>query len=115
MRRLACYDAAFPLPDATREAAERQARDRFGSPAPATSTPQTPVPDRLEARLLEVQRLPRGERVFVLDNQQRWQEAQAGTRGELKPGDAVVIEKASFGSFLLVTPAGVGLRVRRLP
>jgi hypothetical protein len=53
--------------------------------------------------------------VCVLDNGQRWAERVAESRGPLKPGDRVTIERASFGSFLLVTPAGVGLRVRRLP
>ena len=63
----------------------------------------------------EIGSLRHGERVFVLDNGQRWAERVAENRGPLNPGDRITVTRGSFGSFLLVTPAGVGLRVRRLP
>lgn len=116
-QRLACFDKAFPREGkaalaATAPVAAAQA-ERFGLPAP------TPAPgsvlDAIEAKVASVGRLSRGERVFRLENGQQWAETHAEARGPVAPGDTVRIERAAFGSFLLVTPSRVGLRVRRLP
>jgi len=120
--RLACFDQAFPragspqASDSTASAAtgpdSAVQASRFGLPAPAPRPGS--VLEGLEAKVVSVGRLSRGERLFQLDNGQRWAETNAEARGNVAPGDTVRIERAAFGSFLLVTPSRVGLRVRRL-
>lgn len=141
--RLACFDRAFPaggaqtavpapaaqgvMPGATSPGTTAAMAPAVAAPAPTgteTLTERfglpaaTPGPDSrldaIEASVVSVERLPRGERLFRLSNGQRWTESGAQGRGHLVPGDVVRIERAAFGSFLLVTPARVGLRVRRL-
>ncbi len=130
-QRLACFDRHHPPPvqPATVPASAARAGDRdlaspAPSPAPAAAARFGLPPDPSErarelesisAVVQEIGSLRHGERVFVLDNGQRWAERVAETRGPLNPGDRITITRASFGSFLLVTPAGAGLRVRRLP
>jgi hypothetical protein len=125
--RLACYDRAFPPPPAARAEAARaeqaQAEQAFGRRGTGTAAPQetrpalaeTAVPDRIEAALTAVERSATGHRIFTLDNGQRWRETEVTSRGVLRVGDRVTIERGAFSSFLLVTPSRVGLRVRRLP
>jgi hypothetical protein len=125
--RLACFDRAFPPPAAVRVETERalqvQAEQAFGRRGPppeagasASAAPSGgAAPERLEAVLTAVERSSAGLRTFTLDNGQRWRETELTSRGQLREGDTVVIERATFGTFLLVTPARVGLRVRRLP
>lgn len=120
-QRLACFDKAFPraaAPGQGKAAAPASGlpaeagtqAQQFGLPAPAPGK----VLDAIEAQVVSVGRLSRGERVFQLDNGQRWAETQAEARGLVAAGDTVRVERGAFGSFLLVTPSRVGLRVRRL-
>lgn len=115
-QRLACFDRAFPRAPSAANAANAAvapaASQQFGLPAPAPA-PGT-VLDAIEAKVVSVGRLSRGERLFQLDNGQRWAETNAEARGPVAPGDTVRVERGAFGSFLLVTPSRVGLRVRRL-
>lgn len=136
-QRLACFDRHHP--PATSGAATPSPAVAAASavPAPAADLPgRTPsAPSRgverfglgpdaeeraaelqqISALVREVSTLRHGERVFLLENGQRWAEKVAEGRGPVNPGDRVTVQRAAFGSFLLVTPAGVGLRVRRLP
>jgi hypothetical protein len=133
--RLTCFDRSFPAvarpaasgvsaagattpmattlaaPYATADAIEKAAR--FGLPPDPRATARDL--DTISALVREVSALRHGERVFVLDNDQRWAERSAESRGPVQPGDRVSITRAAFGSFVLVTSAGVGLPVRRLP
>ncbi len=54
-----------------------------------------------------------GRRRIVLDNGQAWMLAESASAGPLRQGDDVRIRKGLMGGYLLTTPAGVSLRVRR--
>ena len=142
--RLACYDQAFPRPDgaavaAAPEAAQvvQQAPGRAVERAPEPKAPaaaetveefglnraqlQARDPERvstrierIEATVTEVRYRPSGERVITLDNGQVWLQTEVTARGPLRAGDTVAIRRAALGSFQLVTPGRVALRVRRI-
>lgn len=117
VERLACYDDAFP--PAGEEEAARKALEEFGLDEPALRL-RNPwrgrdnSPDRIQAAVARVDYTANGERVLMLDNGQTWLQTEITSKGPLKPGDPVAIRKASFGTFMLATPGGVSLRVRRL-
>lgn len=119
-QRLACFDKAFPRPGQPAQPAPAGAAAPTEAPAPAAAQFGLPAPapgtvlEAIEAKVVSVDRLSRGERLFRLDNGQQWAQTQAESRGPVAPGDKVRIEKGAFGSYLLVTPSRVGLRVRRL-
>jgi hypothetical protein len=54
-----------------------------------------------------------GRAYVVLDNGQTWIFVDADDNAGLKPGDSVMIKKASLGSFLMVTPSKHSYHVRR--
>lgn len=127
-QRLACFDQHYPAAPAAqagpKPAAAATPIAALPTPAAASATRFGLPPsaeerarefDSISAVVREIGSLRHGERVFVLDNGQRWAERVAESRGPLNPGDRITVTRGSFGSFLLVTPAGVGLRVRRLP
>jgi hypothetical protein len=115
--RLACYDAAFP--PAVAETAADRVREDFGlsraeirerSPALARAVP----PGRIEAAVVAVSG-PRGAgRTFALDNGQVWRQSESSVLGDVDAGDRIAIRKASFGTYLLITPGRVALRVKRV-
>ncbi len=116
--RLACYDKAFPPPAEVHEAAAKKAVDDFGlgeRPAVLRNLGQAPEvvdPDSIAARVVEVD-YGGGRRRIVLDNGQAWMLAESASAGPLRQGDDVRIRKGLMGGFLLTTPAGVSLRVKR--
>jgi len=116
--RLACYDKAFPPPAEVLEAAARKGVDDFGlGEAPAAlrnpgQAPEAADPDSIAARVVQVD-YGGGRRRIVLDNGQAWILAESASAGPLRQGDDVRIRKGLMGGFLLTTPAGVSLRVRR--
>lgn len=141
--RLACFDEAFARPvedvvpatpaapaDAAPAAAMTEAREPEVAPeAPdaeaafglskAQARAQRPErkresPDRIEATVVDLRHFSTGERLIALDNGQVWLQTEATVRGPLVKGDKVVIRKAAFSSFQMVTPGRVALRVRRL-
>jgi hypothetical protein len=121
--RLACYDAAFPRSTAaiaeSKAIAEEQARQEFGlserERRERDSTGLTaPLPERLESTVTRVDFAANGARVITLDNGQVWQQSEVSSKGRLTIGDRVVLRNAALGSFMLVTPGRVALRVRRL-
>lgn len=116
--RLACYDRAFP-PQVSEEERARQVARGFGlegrAAAAASGQPEAlRMPARLEATVVEVRGEPGEGRVIVLDNGQRWRQVEASPLGRLQPGDRVVLKDAAFSSYLMVTPARVALRVKRV-
>ncbi len=116
--RLACYDKAFPPPAEVHEAAARKGIDDFGlgeGPAARRNPGQSPEvadPDSIAARVVQVD-YGDGRRRILLDNGQAWVLAESASAGPLRQGDDVRIRKGLMGGFLLTTPAGVSLRVRR--
>lgn len=117
--RLSCYDEAFPPPPEVGEAAARKAIDGFGlgdnSSSAPVSTPgaETADPDSVAARVVRVDYGSGGRRRVLLDNDQAWTLAEASSAGPLRPGDEVLVRKGLMGGYLLRTPSGVSLRVRR--
>jgi hypothetical protein len=123
LERLACYDAAFPRPATavaeSKAAAEAQARQEFGLSERErrerdTTSLAEPIPERLESTVTRLDFASNGARVITLDNGQVWQQSEVSSKGRLTVGDRVVVRNAALGSFMLVTPAKVALRVRRL-
>jgi hypothetical protein len=50
-----------------------------------------------------------------LENDQVWEQAEiVTTKARLKPGDVVTIRKAALGSYTLLTPSRMVIRVRRV-
>jgi predicted Zn-dependent protease len=123
--RLACYDRAFPpqgnaaVPMPSPEAVLEKQRDEFGLPEAEVvkRDPERARPADLggiEAAVARVSISPQGARVVYLDNGQAWRFLDVTTRGPLAVGDRVQIRRAAMGSFQLVTPGRVALRVRRM-
>jgi hypothetical protein len=116
--RLACYDAAFKRPDPAEEA--REVIEEFGLTEAQLQArdPERPSrdkgPERIEAQVVSIRHRSTGERIITLDNGQVWLQTEVTIRGPLANGDAVVIRRAALGSFQLVTPGQVALRVRRI-
>lgn len=115
--RLACYDKAFPPTPAVLQAeAARGVRD-FGlqaAPIPRNPPDVEADPDAVEGRVTAVSQHSSGQRVVRLDSGQQWLLTEGGSRGPLADGDTVTVRKAALGSYMLVTPAGVTLRARRV-
>ena len=120
--RLACYDEAFP-PVATAaglaESRREQARRDFGLSVVqkrdmASEEDRAAVPDRIESNVASVVTRANGQRVVTLDNEQIWLVTEATDKGQLKPGDAVLVRRGVIGNFLMRTPGRVTLRVRRV-
>jgi hypothetical protein len=123
--RLACYDAAFPptaaeaVPMLTPEQEREQAVARFGlnrqqveKREPERRRDEGPA--RIEDVVAGVSYPKSGGRVVTLDSGQVWLLTDAASKGHLSKGDAVVVRKAALGSYMLVTPARVALRAKRL-
>jgi len=122
-KRLACYDRAFPPPSTSPSSAgvaeekTADARQEFGlnQAQLREQDPERDVAlDRIEAKLVSLSRRRTGERVLTLDNGQIWLLTEVTSKGQLRVGDAVQIRTAALGSFMLITPARVPLRARRL-
>jgi hypothetical protein len=122
--RLVCYDAAFPPLTAepaqieSEEEIEQRVREDFGlgSSEIQRRRPELATDPEIEdiaAAVTRVSSLPGGQRLVVLDNGQSWRVIEGSSRGPLRNGDSITITRAALGSFRLITPAGVGLRVRR--
>ena len=103
-KRLACFDRAAPPPSAQTTDQEfgmhgsELARNRDdGQGAPGESTPE-----RITASVAELDKRPRGELVFTLDNGQVWAQKNAGAYFPVKIGDGVTVLAGTLGSFRLI-------------
>lgn len=116
--RLACYDQAFPPPPEVIEAATEQAQADFGfnKPRDTLLNPGQAVeqadPERIESRVAKVAH-NNGQRVFTLENGQVWTQAESRSSGHVQAGEVVQVRKGMLGTYMLVMPNGVTLRVRR--
>lgn len=110
--RLACYDRLFP-PTASPQEVARQAEKTFGMNV-AKHGLAAEAPARIEATVRQVSGEPGDGRLFTLDNGQVWRQVEGGVLGRVRPGDRVTVKEAAFSSFLLITPSGVSIRVRRV-
>lgn len=118
--RLACYDKAFPPPAEVYEAAEKKAVAEFGlgqNPGNLANPGQSRgdvEPERIDSLISKVEYGSGGSRTFRLENGQAWRLTEASSAGHVSEGDSVVVRKSLIGSYQLVTPSGVLLRVRRV-
>lgn len=120
--RLVCYDKTFPPAAGTLSGAEalRQKALRDFGLHKTPARPDEPermrdtAPDAIEGTIANLSRRSTGERVITLDNGQIWLLTEVTSKGRLKNGDRVVIRKAALGSHMLLTPARVALRARRI-
>jgi len=69
-------------------------------------------PDQIESSIAKLA-YANGRRIFTLDNGHVWATVDAASMGHAVEGDRVRVRKGALGSYILETPAGVGLRVRR--
>lgn len=141
-RRLSCYDATFGVPPgppqhispanpATAVAPpaarppvtadeQRSATDRFGFRGEIAreevdrQEASTPKIDMLQARIVAIEWLPRGEFVLTLDNGQVWKQKTTESIGSLKPGDQVTIKAGKLGSFRLSGSSARSTHVQRM-
>jgi hypothetical protein len=132
--RLACYERLAeqsPMTSAPQTAVARTAPGVPAAPAAqppqsatedfglspvqqAANTPAKPArPKSLQAKVAGFSAGPTGRSRVLLDNGQLW-EIQDSPDRLLAAGDTVTIERATLGSFLLVTSAKVSHRVQRI-
>lgn len=123
--RLACYDKAFgrsaevdEAPVAAAAAAAR-ARQDFGlseaeKRARAPDADKEVFPDQVEAVVASIGYRGTGEMIVTLDNGQVWVQAESVTNARLRAGDTVTVRKAALGSYQLLTPGRIAMRVRRV-
>jgi hypothetical protein len=111
--RLACYDQAFGKPANSVAAAptvkfglpEKEVQRQSGENAP---------PSSLSATVTSLARQHDGKFVVTLDNTQIWSQTEFNSQADVQVGDAITVRRGALGSYLLVTKAGVGTRVRRV-
>jgi hypothetical protein len=91
------------------------APERAGQTGMRPSGPAEPVEssEARPTRILTIDERPRGERIFVLENGERWTE-QTRERTRFREGDAVTVQRTALGGALLVREAGGATRVRPL-
>lgn len=121
VERLDCYDQAFERPDSdeTHPAAVKVAEDfGFSEVEKRARDPdhgKRDAADQMEAIVAEVGYMQGTRKMIVtLDNGQIWLQSEALTSGRLRAGDRVTIRKAALGSYQLLTPGRIAVRVRRL-
>ena len=70
-------------------------------------------PDSITGTVAQVGRQPTGGLVVTLENGQVWVQAETLSKARIAAGDEVTIRKATMGSYMLVAPNKVAMRVRR--
>jgi hypothetical protein len=115
-QRLACYDRAFPPAHAVQAEASEQVRTFGLRPRqdPAERIAEDARAKSIASQIVSVGSDRDGERVFTLNNGQVWRQTESSVLGLARTGDAITIRAGSFGSYLLITPGGVPLKVKRI-
>ncbi len=71
--------------------------------------------DEIHASVASLQKQTRGRWLVTLDNDQLWQQVDSRSSFRIREGDAVVIKRGAFGSFVLrLAGANRSIRVKRL-
>jgi hypothetical protein len=95
-RRLACFDrAAVPHEFGVQGSELARGRDEG-------ETTREAAPKKITATLSAIEKRPRGELVFTLDNGQVWAQKEVGAYFPVKIGDPVAVLAGTLGSFRLV-------------
>lgn len=101
----------FGLTPARKESLEAAKAKESAAPPP----PKEPAaPESITARVTTAAHRLTGELVLILDNGQVWIQIDTETKARVKEGDEVTIRKATLGSYFLVAPNHVLVRVRRV-
>lgn len=101
----------YGLTPARKESIEAAQARASGAPAAAK---QPVAAESMTAKISTVARRLSGELVLILDNGQVWVQIDTETKARVKEGDEVTIRKASLGSYFLVAPNHILVRVRRV-
>jgi hypothetical protein len=110
--RLACYDQAFGRP-----------ANSVAAPAVKFGLPEKEVPRQsgenapqasVSAAITSISRQRDGKFIVKLDNAQVWSQTEINSQADVQVGDAITVRRGALGSYLLVTKAGIGTRVRRV-
>ena len=117
--RLACYDQAFGKPPASAAATSPAPSEQFGftEKEVARNTGQSAAPaapDSVTAAIKSLDRRRDGKFVVTLDNTQVWAQSEFNSQADVQVGDAITVRRGALGSYLLVTKAGIGTRVKRV-
>lgn len=116
-QRLACYDQQYPPSPQAQEKFHSITRDAFGLETDAAKV-RNPLadsntnPDEINESLARLD-YSGNKRIFTLASGQVWIQTDSVSSGHVDKGDNVRIRRATFGSYMLVTPNGVALRVKR--
>jgi hypothetical protein len=71
-------------------------------------------PKEVAARVTEVSTPRVGDLLVILDNGQRWMGIERKPSTIVRSGDTVRIRAGALGGYMLITPAGTTIRVKRL-
>jgi hypothetical protein len=117
--RLACYDQAFGKPPASAPATSPAPNEQFGftEKEMVRNTGQSTAsaaPDSVTAAIKSLDRRRDGKFVVTLDNTQVWAQSEINSQADVQVGDAITVRRGALGSYLLVTKAGIGTRVKRV-
>jgi hypothetical protein len=117
--RLACYDQAFgkPAESTANAGAAPQVLFGFTEKEVARNTGQGAEAAGLTSVSAAVTSLGRrrdGKFVVTLDNAQVWAQSEINSQADVEIGDTITVRRGALGSYLLVTKAGIGTRVRRV-
>jgi hypothetical protein len=114
--RLTCYDRAFGKP-VEPVAAVPKAQFGFTEREVARNTGQSAgsaTPSSVTATITSLDRRRDGKFVVTLDNTQVWSQSEFNSQADVDIGDTITVRRGALGSYLLVTKAGIGTRVRRV-
>jgi hypothetical protein len=123
--RLACYDHAFGKPTAAATAATTAPvtapapKEQFGftegqvARNSGQSAAQT-APESVTAAITALDVRRDGKFVVTLDNAQVWAQSEFNSQADVEIGDRITVRRGMLGSYLLVTKAGIGTRVKRV-
>ena len=106
--RLACYDKTFPPGPFDKAAVAAAGAKSFGKSEKKSTA------SSIQAGVVSIKYLVRNQRQFTLDNGQVWYETDKGQSVNVKVGDKITIKDAAMSSYLLITPGGASIRVKRL-
>lgn len=110
--RLACFDDIAN--ELKRRSSESCAPVMVPGSADASENPKSALAGQpIMARIIQLERLPRGEHVFHLSNGEVWKELAPG-RGRYQVGTDVRLELSPLGAYILATESGRATRVSRV-
>ena len=115
--RLACYDQAFRKPATAAPSPASKEQFGFTEKEMARNSGQSAAmaaPESVTAAVKSLDLRHDGKFVVTLDNAQVWAQSEYNSQADVKIGDRITVRRGAFGSYLLVTKAGIGTRVKRV-